>query len=272
MKQIGRHHGGKIRGWIIAVSIMTLIGVLISLAAWCYQNIKDKSEYRTQGIAQYEKGDYQQAVVDFQASLGEKACFTDELDKDTRYYLADSYFLLEQYEAAIQQYDTLLKYENVDKTYLEQQRQVAQGFLDLKNRNYENAFPAFEAAVENGHLECALYAGICAAELNRQDKMVAYLTMYLSANPESAYACTQLADYYLQQGLYDTCYQYLQQGLQSTDRSCDEQLLLIEVVYYEYQHDYNKAYELICSYMQMYPVTEMVQKEYDFLYTRQTLE
>jgi tetratricopeptide (TPR) repeat protein len=149
---------------------------------------------------------------------------------------------------------------------------MAQGFIDFENQNFEAALPAFETALDAGHIECALYAGVCASELGRENEMVAYFTTYLSYDPDSAYACVELADYYLNQELYTTCKQYINLGYEMEDRSCDEQLLWIEIVYYEYQKEYNTAYQLIQRYMGSYEVTDTVQREYDFLATRQTLE
>lgn len=262
----------KIVNIIVAIFIMLLFGLLCIFAVRIYNNIQDKNSYRELGIQEYNAGEYAKAAANFQQSLSKKALFSEPLDRDTRLYLADSYFLLGQYEFAIHEYDILLETEVEQIAYLNLQKQMAQAFIDFDNLDFEAALPAFQNAVEQGHMECALYAGVCAVELNRQDESVAYLTTYLSYNPECAYACSQLADYYLQQGLYDTSSQYLQQGLHSEDRSCDEQLLFLEVIYYEYQHDYNKAYELICSYMQQFATTEQVQREYDFLSTRQTME
>lgn len=262
----------KIVRIIVTIFIMAVISGIGILAVSIYNNMQEKSEYRNQGIVDYSNGNYTQAAVNFQASLNEKAFFSEPLDRDTRLYLADTYFMLGQYDSAIQQYDILLQTEEEQVAYLNLQRQMAQGLIDFQNQNFEAALPAFQAAIDAGHVECTLYAGVCAVELGRQDEIVAYLTTYLSYNPDNAYACVQLADYYLQQGLYDTCYQYLQQGLQGTDRSCDKELQYLEIVYYEYQRDFNKAYELTKAYMEKYPVTETIQKEYDFLYTRQTIE
>lgn len=272
MEHKDKTKGLKIVNMIVAIFIMLLFGLIGIFAARLYNNIQDKNSYREQGILHYNNGDYAKAAANFQTSLSSKVLFSEPLDRDTRLYLADAYFRLQQYEFAIHEYDTLLETEEEQIAYMNLQKQMAQGFIDFNEHNYEAALPAFQAAIENGHIECTLYAGVCAVQLGRREESVAYLTTYLSHDPESAYACTQLADYYLQQGLYDTCNQYLQQGLQSGDRSCDEQLLFVEIVYYEYRHDYNKAYELICSYMQQFNVTEQVQREYDFLSTRQTIE
>lgn len=257
---------------LIGIVLMGVFGFLISYGVMIYTNMQDKNEYRAKGIEAYSQGNYREAIESLQASLSKEVQFSQPLDRDTRLYLADSYFLTEQYAQAIGQYDILLETEEEQIEYLKLQKQMAQGFLDIKAGNYEAALPAFQAAIDAGHTECTLYAGICAGRLGKTQEQVAYLTTYLSYDAENAYACTQLADYYYQQKRYDTCYQYLKQGLQSPDKSCIEQLRYIEILYYESQHDYNKAYQLMCEYMQNYTVTDSVQKEYDFLYTRQTLE
>lgn len=257
----------------LALVFIMLVIVSIGVGALIlYNNMQDKSKYREKGIREYTNGNYAQATVSFQTSLSKSAFFAEPIDRDTRLYLADSYFLLKQYDLAIRQYDILLETEEEQIAYLNLQKQISQGFIDFQNGDFEAALPAFQAAIEEGHIECTLYAGVCAVELDKKDEMVTYLTTYLAYNPDNAYACTQLADYYLQQGELETCYEYLQQGLDSSDRSCDEGLLLVEIVYYEYQHDFNHAYELIKTYMETYTVTEQIQQEYDFLVTRQTVE
>lgn len=257
---------------LTAVLLMGALGFLISYGVRIYTNMQDKNEYRDQGIAAYNEGNYSEAISNFQTSLSKEVQFAQPVDRDTRLYLADSYFLTEQYAEAIEQYDILLETEEEQIEYLNLQKKMSQGFIEMKEGNYDAALPAFQAAIEAGHTECALYAGMCATKLGRTDEQVAYLTTYVDYEPESSYACAQLADYYFQQGRYSTCHQYLEQGLHSSDKSCIEQLRYIEILYYESQHDYDKAYELICEYRMNYTVTDLVQKEYDFLYTRQNLE
>lgn len=276
MKHSEKKKSLKIVRLLVAIFIMVIIGLLIAFSVWVHANMQDKNVYRQQGILDYNSGAYEQAIENLQVSLDKKALFAGTLDQDSRLYLADSYFLLEQYEAAMEQYDILLNTEmgrsEPQMTYLRQQQALVQGILAYQSQDYDTALSFFQTMIEDGHMECTLYAGVCASELGRQDEFVAYLTTYLSYNPDSAYACTELADYYLQQGLYDTCSQYLQRGMQASDRSCDAQLYWLEILYYEYQHDYNQAYQLICDYMQEYTITDSVQKEYDFLFTRQTIE
>ena len=272
MKQKEVSKGRRIGNIISMIVIMAVIGGIGAGGVYIYNSMQDKTAYREEGIAYYNAGDYDNAIKKLDSSLKQKAFFAEPLDRDTRLYLADSYYLSKQYQKAIKQYDILLETEEEQVAYLTLQKQMCQAFIDFNNSKYESALPAFQTAIEAGHVECTLYAGVCAAELGKSDEMVAYLTTYLSYNPDNAYACTMLADYYLKQGVYETCHQYLLQGLNGSDRSCDEQLLYVEVVYYEYMHEYNTAYERLCEYMETYPVTDAVQREYDFLSTRQTLE
>lgn len=257
---------------IIAIVIMAVIGGIGVCSVYLYNSSREKQEFREQGIDAYNAGSYEEAIEAFKVSLDASGPLSAPLDRDSRLYLADSYFLAGQYQSAIEQYDILLKTEEAQVEYLILQKTISQGMIDFQNQDFEAALPAFEAALNSNHTECALYAGVCAAELNRENEMVAYFTTYLSYNPDSAYTCVELADYYLRQGLYDTCKQYIDMGYAATDRSCDEQLKWIEIVYYEYQLDYNKAYQLIKDYIETYEVTETVQREYDFLSTRQTVE
>lgn len=262
----------KIVNFIAAFAIMAVIGGIGVCSIYIYNSSREKQEFRAQGIDAYNAGSYEEAIEAFKVSLDARGPFSAPLDRDSRLYLADSYFLSGQYQEAIEQYDILLKTEEEQVEYLTLQKTISQGFIDFQNQDFEAALPAFETALNSNHTECSLYAGVCAAELGRENEMVAYFTTYLSYNSGSAYACVELADYYLRQGLYGTCKQYIDMGYASTDRSCDEQLQWVELVYYEYQLDYNQAYQLIKDYMEVYEVTEAVEREYDFLSARQTLE
>ena len=262
----------KIINIVIAVIIMVVISSIGVVAMHIYNSTREKKEFRQQGLDAYNAGSYEEAIEAFSVSIEAYGFLSAPLDRDSRLYLADSYFLSKQYDKAIEQYDILLQTEEVQIDYLILQKTMAKGLKEFGNKNFEEALPAFETAIEKGHLECALYAGVCTAELQRENEMVAYFTTYLSYNPNSAYACAELADYYLRQGRYDTCKQYIDMGYATEDRSCDEQLKWVELVYYEYQKDYNQAYRLISEYMNQYEVTDMVQHEYDFLSTRQTIE
>jgi tetratricopeptide (TPR) repeat protein len=268
----GKSRKSRVGNIIAAIVVMAVIGGIGICGVYIYNSTQEKKEFREQGIDAYEAGSYEEAIAAFQVSLDARGTLSAPLDRDSRLYLADCYFLLGRYQEAIEQYDILLKTEEAQVDYLKLQKTVSQGFIDFNNKDFEAALPAFEEALNAGHTECALYAGVCAAELDRENEMVAYFTTYLNYNPDSAYACVELADYYLNQKLYDTCRQYIDMGYAVDDRSCDEQLMWTELVYYEYQKDYNKAYQLIEKYMENYEVTDTVQREYDFLATRQTLE
>lgn len=262
----------KIVNIIAAIVIMVMIGGIGVCCLYIYNSSREKKEFREQGIDAYNAGSYEEAIEAFKVSLDASGPLAAPMDRDSRLYLADSYFLAGQYQAAIEQYDILLQTEEAQVEYLTLQKNISQGLIDFQNRDFEAALPAFEAALNSNHTECALYAGVCAEELNRENEMVAYFTTYLSYNPDCAYACVELADYYLRQGLYDTSRQYIDMGYAATDRSYDEQLKWVEIVYYEYQLDYNRAYQLIKNYIETYEVTETVKREYDFLSTRQTVE
>ncbi len=274
MKHKGVSKSSKKIKQLVAVLVMLLIGLGSVGAVRQYNRMQNKQELRTQGIEQYHAGAYSQAIEYFQQALEEKTWFDQKTDWDIRLYLADSYFLDGQYIFAMEQYEILSEMPR-DEEYADElslQTQIVQGFIDYSHQDYEAALSSFQAVAEAGHLECTLYAGICADELGREDEKIAYLTTYLSYDPNSAYACTQLADYYLTQGRYETSGQYIRQGLQSTDRSCDEALRFLEIVYNEYCHNYNEAYTLMKQYIEEFPVSEKVQREYDFLLTRQTIE
>ncbi|MBQ8983052.1 MAG: tetratricopeptide repeat protein [Lachnospiraceae bacterium] len=257
---------------LLGVFIMGMLGGLGTGILYFYNTSKEKKEFRQQGLDAYSAGSYEEAIEAFRVSLDSKGYLQGPVDRDSRLYLADCYFLCGRYEEAMEQYDILLKTEVEHIDYLIYQKTIAQGLLNYENDNYKDALPAFETALNAGHTEIAIYAGICAQNLGRESEMVSYYTIYLTNYPDSAYACTKLADYYLQDENYETCKKYIDLGLSMDDTSCDEALSWLNIVYYEYQLDYDQAYRLIKDYMSRYDVTDQVQREYDFLSTRQTTD
>ncbi len=265
---------GSHRGFYMALAavLMALIGIGGGLGVRIYLDIQDKYENRNAGIAAYKEGNYQDAVNELKISLEKEVVLTQPVDRDTRLYLADCYYMMGDYPSAIQEYDTLLSTEVELVSYLTLQKTVCQGILDFEAENYEAAYPAFETAVEQGHKECAIYAGVCATELGKTDAAMSYLTMALSDNPQEIYACVQLAEYYLEQENYETCMSYIDMARACGDNTYDEQLNCIEYGYYFAKRDYNTAYDLLKKYREAYGLSDELQKEFDFLMTRQTLE
>lgn len=259
-------------GTIVAILIMVIIGVAIVYGVNIQKNTQEKMRLRNEGITLYNQGKYLESAALLRESIHEIAPFAQPLDRDTKLYLADCYFLLEQYDLAIREYQDLLAVEEAQVVYLRNQIQMAEGMIAYQEGRYEEALPVFEHAVEQGHMECALYAGVCMEQLGRMEEMAAYLTMYLEYDPEDMYACTELADYYYQIGNYETCGNYINRGMTAGNSYGYESLQYLEILYYEAMHDYNQAYTLIKAYMERYTITEEVQQEYDFLKYRQTLE
>lgn len=257
---------------LLGVAVMGLLGGIGIGVLYYYNSSREKQEFRQQGLDAYAAGSYDEAIEAFKVSIDSQGFLSAPLDRDSRLYLADSYFLAGRYEEAIEQYDILLQSEVEHIDYLIYQKTISQGMVDYEADNYEAALPAFETALGAGHTEVAIYAGICAQQLERESEMVSYYTIYLTNYPDSAYACTELADYYLKDENYETCKKYIDLGLSLDDTSCDEALSWLNIVYYEYQLDYNEAYRLIKTYMNEYAVTDQVQREYDFLSTRQTVD
>lgn len=257
---------------LLGVLIMGLLGGVGAGVMYYYNTSKEKQEFRQQGLDAYAAGSYEEAIEAFRVSLSSKGYLQAPVDRDSRLYLADCYFLIGRYAEAIEQYDILLQSEVEHIDYLIYQKTIAQGMLNYETGNYAEALPAFETALAAGHTELAIHAGICAQQLGRESEMVSYYTIYLTNYPDSAFACTELADYYLQDENYDTCKRYIDLGLSLEDSSCDEALSWLNIIYYEYQLNYNQAYRLMKDYMRQYTVTDLVQREYDFLSTRQTVE
>lgn len=90
-------------------SILILLAVAIPLAVSA-QNFKQRYE---RGLALYERGKYEAAIVHFQSMLRDNS--KSSLSDNCQYWIGESYFALHQYERALLAFDRTLAFPRSNK-------------------------------------------------------------------------------------------------------------------------------------------------------------
>lgn len=98
---------------------------------------------RALGICSLEQGDYDDAIEYFKTALSSGNGIIHEVDFDTNFYLAKTYYLNEDYEDAINVYNAILNLHknDVDAIYM-------RGACYLKEGNHDLAMADFQATIK----------------------------------------------------------------------------------------------------------------------------
>jgi len=99
-----------------------------------------------------------------------------------------------------------------------------------------------------------------------------YLKTYIGSAPADAIALNELGEIMLEKEMYVEAVTYFEQGL-----ACDVipnrgALMHNLVVAYEFNGNFDKAWELVQEYVKLFPEDEEAQREYIFLKNRQMQE
>ena len=92
---------------------------------------------------------------------------------------------------------------------------------------------------------------------------------YIQTAPTDAVALNELGEIMLEKGRYDEAVLYLEQGLACEVVPNKGALMHDLVAAYEYNGQFDKAWELIQEYIALFPEDEEAQREYIFLKNRQ---
>lgn len=287
--------------------------------------------YRGIGLTCMGRQEYAKAVSAFQMALSHAGMFPGDLEYDINYYMAISYYKLDEYVSAISCYDAIINLvpRAYDAYYL-------RGSMKLYLDDVEGAIADFDAAVAIND-DYGMYINIydCLRQHGYTDQAQEYMNVVLMADGngisdydkgrlsyfqgEYAAACNflerarsnekpdaqmiallgecykkegqydyaavvysgyveeyadpeiynQLGLCYVEQGEYELALTAFQNGIAiEENNTCMQTLKLNEIACYEYLHDFSTAAQLLNDYMQIYPVTAELEREYAFLTTR----
>jgi len=137
---------------------------------------------------------------------------------------------------------------------------------------YDNAVTELNTALEAG----STYANLYLAKVydDKGDAVTAeeYLKTYIASAPSDAIALNELGELMLEKELYADAVAYFEQGMSCEVISNKRALMHNLVVAYEFNGNFDKAWEVIQQYVILFPEDEEAQREYIFLKNRQMQE
>ena len=133
-----------------------VVMAMMFLATGCSNERQERQlQLREQGISCLENGQYEKALITFQAALEESLGQIGEIELDICFYKAEAQYMLGNVEDAIHTYSTIIGYNNSSKAY------YLRGNLYYSQGNEALALSDYEAAIQyDGKNDYELYIGI----------------------------------------------------------------------------------------------------------------
>ncbi len=264
----------RLRQLAVMMTFVTAAVLVLSLII-VINCISDKEDIRDKGIAEYNKGNYEQAISLFNDSLAEHQWFSRNMDLDTKLYIANSYMELKQYDKARDLYKELRDETSfyLDKDYLDTMIPLASALYSFTTeKDYSKALPELEEAVAAGHDQLNMYIGVCYAELGNSDKMLECFNKYTDKYGMNTFIAYELSAYYLSINDLTSAESYIEKGMGCEDDEYKYLLKYNRAVLMEINKDYQSAFDIVSQLRTDYPDNEDIEKEYDFLYTRVNID
>lgn len=137
---------------------------------------------------------------------------------------------------------------------------------------YDTAIAELEEAVKAGSTYANLYLAESYEAMGDEPTAETYFKTYIAAVPADAVALNELGEIMLGKEKYAEAVLYFEQGLACEVIPNCRVLMQNLVVAYEYNGNFDKAWELIQEYVTLFPDDEEAQREYIFLKNRQMQE
>ena len=259
---------------VSAFLFMTIFSVIVTIFI-AVNSISDKEKLRDKGVEAYKAGHFTEAIKLFEDSKAEKQWFSDKLDYDSNLYMADCHMQLEQYKEAYDLYVELEKnvIRKSDKAYIESMIKLSDALYKYNEvEDFAELVPSLEEAYNAGNKSIALYLGACCLKSGENDKAVKYFKDYAANYGYNTYIYHQLAVEALERGDLQAAADYVQNGFLCEDKVFADELSFDQVVLLERSNDFKVACDSAYQLVYKYPENETYRKEYDFLFSRITID
>ncbi|MBQ8279047.1 MAG: tetratricopeptide repeat protein [Roseburia sp.] len=137
---------------------------------------------------------------------------------------------------------------------------------------YDDAVTELKAALEAGSTYANLYLAKAYEDMGDDAMAEEHFKTYIAAIPTDATALNELGEIMLEKEEYAAAILYFEQGLACEVIPNTRALMHNLIVAYEFNGDFDKAWELVQEYVILFPEDEDAQREYVFLKNRQMKE
>ncbi len=231
------------------IAVFTLAGMLAAFPALggCIgESTALMEEYKEQGIALMEDGDYEGAVEKFQTALDQSVGTIEAEEIDLSYYKALALYMSGDSDGAVEVYTSLIDFDGKDwePYYLRGTIYLEEGMGDEALIDYAAA-----DALNADNAELCLH--ICAnlADAGMEEEAMPYLNLALAANPSEGDDYYDLGRIYYLTGEYEEAETYL---LQAREMGEDGSILLLAELYTDIG-DEERASAMYSEYLDQHP-------------------
>lgn len=213
---------------IIAVIVL----VFLAFAGLMIYQVKEKdtqNDLYAEASVFFREEDYKKAIQYFKEAEEHNNLFSGKVKENLRYYQAEAYMKLEEYEEAASLYDELI--EAVPKSAI---AYVMKAYCLSSSSRMEDAAAVYEQGYDNTKEDIFLY---------------------------------YLANQYVTMDAYEKALDIIHTS-GKLEADTEKRLSFLEIVIYEKQQDYKTAYEKAEKFCEKYPEDEQGIKEKEFLKTR----
>lgn len=137
---------------------------------------------------------------------------------------------------------------------------------------YDDAITDLKAALDAGSTYANLYLGKTYDKMNDTETAEGYFRTYIAEVPSDAVALNELGEIMLEKERYAEAVQYLEQGMACEVIPNRGTMMHNLIVAYEFNGNFDKAWELVQEYVLLFPEDAEAQREYIFLKNRQMKE
>ena len=137
---------------------------------------------------------------------------------------------------------------------------------------YDTAILELEEAVKAGSIYANLHLAKSYEAMGENAKAEEYLKTYVASSPADAVAMNELGEMMLEKKQYKEAVSYFELGLACEVIPNSRALMHNLIVAYEYNGNFDKAWDLIQEYVKLFPEDEEAKREYVFLKNRQMKE
>ena len=194
----------------------------------------------------------------------------EKMTQDELYAEAAVFFQEEDYKKAIQFFEETSEHNNLFSGNLKKDLSYYQAEAHMKLGEYEEALVIYDAMIRDGAKDSIPYVMKAYCLIGMEEEETA-ASIYKEGyeKTKDAELLYYLANQYITMEQYEDAGNVIHTYQNIKEEEIVRKLAFLEIVVYEKQQQYDKAYEAALAYCEKYPEDEAGQKEKTFLESRQ---